>query len=41
MKGGAWLALEAFKDVARSGSAARPLVFLITPDEEIGSPFTR
>ena len=41
MKGGAWLALQAFKDVARAGSAKRPLVFLFTPDEEIGSPMTR
>ena len=41
MKGGAYFCLEAFKDVARRGSAARPLVFLVTPDEEIGSPMTR
>jgi glutamate carboxypeptidase len=41
MKGGAFFCLEAFKDVARRGSAARPLVFLVTPDEEIGSPMTR
>ena len=41
MKGGAWLALQAFKDVARSGTAKRPLRFLFTPDEEIGSPTTR
>jgi glutamate carboxypeptidase len=41
MKGGAWLALQAFKDVARAATGSRPLVFLITPDEEIGSPFTR
>jgi glutamate carboxypeptidase len=41
MKGGAWLALQAFKDVARRGTASRPLVFLVTPDEEIGSPLTR
>jgi glutamate carboxypeptidase len=41
MKGGAWLALKAFKDVARAASAARPIVFLVTPDEEIGSPLTR
>lgn len=41
MKGGAWFCLEAFKEVARKGSAARPLVFLVTPDEEIGSPMTR
>ena len=41
MKGGAYLALEAFKAVARSGGARRPLVYLMTPDEEIGSPTTR
>jgi glutamate carboxypeptidase len=41
MKGGAWLALQAFKDAARKGSASRPLVFLVTPDEEIGSPTSR
>ncbi|MCB8821157.1 M20 family metallopeptidase [Microvirga rosea] len=41
MKGGAYFALEAFKDVARRGSAARPMVFIVTPDEEIGSPTTR
>jgi glutamate carboxypeptidase len=41
MKGGAFLALRAFRDVARRGAASRPLVFLVTPDEEIGSPLTR
>jgi len=41
MKGGAWLALQAFKDVAVAGSSKRPLSFLFTPDEEIGSPTTR
>jgi glutamate carboxypeptidase len=41
MKGGAWLALQAFKDVAIAGSSQRPIVFLFTPDEEIGSPTTR
>src|SRR5688572_10307504 len=41
MKGGAHFALEAFKDVARRGSASRPMVFIVTPDEEIGSPMTR
>jgi glutamate carboxypeptidase len=41
MKGGAWLALKAFKEVALKGTASRPLVFLVTPDEEIGSPITR
>lgn len=39
MKGGAWFALEAFKDAART--ADRPISFLFTPDEEIGSPTTR
>ncbi len=41
MKGGALLALEAFRRVASDGTASRPLVFLVTPDEEIGSPTTR
>jgi glutamate carboxypeptidase len=41
MKGGAYFALEAFKDVARKGNASRPMIFLVTPDEEIGSPMTR
>jgi glutamate carboxypeptidase len=41
MKGGAYLAAEAFRMVAINGSARRPLVFLFTPDEEIGSPTTR
>jgi glutamate carboxypeptidase len=41
MKGGAWLALQAFKEVAKAGSARRPMMFLFTPDEEIGSPTTR
>ncbi len=41
MKGGAYLAAEAFRDVATKGTAQRPLVFLFTPDEEIGSPTTR
>jgi glutamate carboxypeptidase len=41
MKGGAFLAATAFLDVARRGSSPRPLVYLFTPDEEIGSPTTR
>lgn len=41
MKASAWLSLEAFKEVARKGTAARPLIYLVTPDEEIGSPMTR
>lgn len=41
MKGGAWLAFQAFKDVAKAGSAKGPIAFLFTPDEEIGSPTSR
>jgi glutamate carboxypeptidase len=41
MKGGAYLAAEAFRDVANRGAALKPMVFLFTPDEEIGSPTTR
>lgn len=41
MKGGAWFALQAFKNVAAAGSSRRPIKFLFTPDEEIGSPTTR
>jgi glutamate carboxypeptidase len=41
MKGGAYLALQAFRQVAREGRARRPIVYLMTPDEEIGSPMTR
>ncbi|WP_084327448.1 M20 family metallopeptidase [Salinarimonas rosea] len=41
MKGGAYLALQGFLEVARKGTAKRPMVFLFTPDEEIGSPTTR
>jgi len=38
MKGGAYLALEAFRQVARAGSAKLPVTFLFTPDEEVGLP---
>lgn len=41
MKGGAYLALNAVRQVARTGRAQRPIIFLFTPDEEIGSPTTR
>ncbi len=41
MKGGAWLALQAFKDVARRGTFSAPTTFVFTSDEEIGSPITR
>jgi glutamate carboxypeptidase len=41
MKGGVYLALHAFLAVAASHKAQLPLTYLITPDEEIGSPTTR
>lgn len=41
MKGGAWLALQAYKDVVAAGALTRPAVFLFSPDEEIGSPTSR
>src|SRR5205807_984707 len=41
MKGGAYLALEAFRQVANAKSAKLPVTFLFTPDEEVGSPTSR
>lgn len=41
MKGGAWLALQAFKDAVTGGALQRPVTFLFSPDEEIGSPTSR
>lgn len=41
MKGGAWLALQGFKAALRGAQVRRPLTFLFTPDEEIGSPTTQ
>lgn len=41
MKGGAWLAFDAFRAVVQAGTARLPLTYLFTPDEEIGSPFSR
>src|SRR4051794_13390886 len=41
MKGGAYLALEAFREVAKAGSAKLPVTYLFTPDEEVGSPTSR
>jgi glutamate carboxypeptidase len=41
MKGGAYLALEAFRHVAKAGSARLPVTYVFTPDEEIGSPTSR
>jgi glutamate carboxypeptidase len=41
MKGGAYLAYEALRSVVRAASARLPIVYLFTPDEEVGSPTTR
>ncbi len=41
MKGGAYLAFQAFTQVALANTAKRPMCFIFTPDEEIGSPTTR
>src|SRR6266568_3875269 len=37
MKGGAYLALDAFRRVAREKMARLPITYLFTPDEEVGS----
>ncbi|MFQ0815685.1 carboxypeptidase [Brucella anthropi] len=42
MKGGNFVALEAMRQIARSGLATNlPVTFLLTPDEEVGTPSTR
>ena len=41
MKGGAYLALEAFRQVAKAKSAKLPVTYVFTPDEEVGSPTSR
>jgi glutamate carboxypeptidase len=41
MKGGAYLALDAFREVVKAGTARLPITHLFTPDEEIGSPTSR
>ena len=41
MKGGAYLALEAFRQVAQAKSAKLPVTYVFTPDEEVGSPTSR
>lgn len=41
MKGGAYLALDAFRHVVRAGRARLPVTHVFTPDEEIGSPTSR
>ncbi len=42
MKGGNFVALEAMRQIARNGLATKlPVTFLLTPDEEVGTPSTR
>ena len=42
MKGGTYLAIEAMRQLIRAGlPTSRPVTFLLTSDEEIGSPSTR
>ena len=41
MKGGAYLAFEAFRRVVRARSFRLPVVIMFTPDEELGSPSSR
>jgi glutamate carboxypeptidase len=41
MKGGAYLALDAFRHVIQAGTGRLPITHLFTPDEEIGSPTSR
>lgn len=41
MKGGAYLAMDAFRRVVAAGSHKLPITFLFTPDEEVGSLTSR
>lgn len=42
MKGGNFVALEAMRQIVRSGLTTKlPVTFLLTPDEEVGTPSTR
>lgn len=41
MKGGAWLALQALRAAVAEGLLRRPVRFVFTSDEEIGSPTSR
>jgi glutamate carboxypeptidase len=41
MKGGAYLAMDAFRRVARAKATRLPITYLFTPDEEVGSPWSR
>jgi glutamate carboxypeptidase len=41
MKGGAYLAFDAFRAVVTDRTSRLPIVFMFTPDEEVGSPMSR
>ena len=41
MKGGAYLAMDAFRRAVGGGTARLPITYLFTPDEEVGSPTSR
>ncbi|MCC7347999.1 MAG: M20 family metallopeptidase [Variibacter sp.] len=41
MKGGAYLAMDAFRRAVTAGTNRLPITFLFTPDEEVGSPTSR
>jgi len=41
MKAGAWMALQAFREALAGGLLSRPVTFIFTADEEIGSPTSR
>lgn len=42
MKGGNFVALEAMRQIMRAGLTTKlPITFLLTPDEEVGTPSTR
>lgn len=41
MKAGAWMALQAFREALAEGLLSRPVTFIFTADEEIGSPTSR
>lgn len=41
MKGGAYMGLVAFRSLARAGALTRPMILMLTPDEEVGSISSR
>lgn len=41
MKGGAYMGMSAFRSLSRQGGLVRPMIYMFTPDEEVGSIGTR